>query len=64
MTDSPASLDRFAMTHQAHGGRLRIVPKAGGREWVECSRCGARIVAPPERRDDGHGDDPMTTWRH
>jgi hypothetical protein len=47
-----------------HGGRLQIVPKdGGGREWVECSRCGARIVAPPERRDDGHGNDPVRTWR-
>ena len=52
MTDSPAALNRFATTHRAHGGLLQIVPQ-NGREWVECSRCGARIVAAPgERRDD------------
>ena len=65
MTESTASLNRFAITHQAHGGRLQLVPKdGGGREWVECCRCGARrIVAPPDRRDDGHGHDSIRTWR-
>ena len=53
MSDSPAALNRFAITHQAHGGVLRIVPR-NGREWVECSRCGARIVAPPGERPDDH----------
>ena len=60
MTDLQASLDRFVMTHQGHGGQLQLVPKVGGREWVECSRCGARILAPPpEALDDGHEDDSM-----
>ena len=52
MTDSPTALNRFETKHRAHGGVLQIVPQ-NGREWVECSRCGARILAAPrERRDD------------
>lgn len=60
MPDSPASLNRFVLTHQGHGGQLQIVPKDGGREWLECSRCGARILAPPpEGGDVRHEDDSM-----
>ena len=52
MTDSPTALDCFETKHRAHGGVLQLVPQ-NGREWAECSRCGARIlVAPTERRDD------------
>ena len=52
MTDSPTALNRFETKHRAHGGVPQIVPQ-NGREWVECSRCGARILAAPrERRDD------------
>lgn len=52
MTDSPTALNRFETKHRAHGGVLQLVPQ-NGREWAECSRCGARIlVAPTERRDD------------
>ena len=52
MTDPMASMKRFLMTHQGHGGQFEIVKDAGGREWVECSRCGTRILAPPDRRDE------------
>ena len=64
MPSPQASLNRFALTHQAHGGQLQVVPKdGGGREWMECSRCGSRILAPPERRDDTHEDDATAMWR-
>lgn len=64
MPDPLDSLDRFATTHQAHGGQLHLVPRdAGGRAWIECSRCGARRIVAASRRGDGPHDDASLRWR-